>query len=670
MFETAFEDRFAVGEEFLVSTGVIQGEQNVQFAPLAGGGFIATWSDSGAVRAQLFDGDGHRIGAEFELAPDFGQAVLAALPSGGFIATYIVQNPYPASFDVQVRIFDNSGQPIGAAITANSTLDGFQTNPIITILANGNFVVAWEDAQNTGFDHIRGQMFGADGTKIGGEFAVTSSNPGDKVNPTIISLEGGGFVVSWQDLEVTDQFGNLSVGTKAQIFDANGNKVGDVLSLNGFVIGYQQSPTLAALPSGGFVAAYADGGLDSLQHDTGHGGIWVQIFDESGNRIGPEFRASTLTPYGQDIPMIEVIPGMGFLVMWKDSNATLNAGADQMRAQLFDFSGNRIGDEISVSPMLLAGQFPSDSTLLSSGALVVGWNEFAPDSSGSWHDSVHARMLFPITHGSAAAEVMNGTSGRDFFMGGDGNDILIGGASDDGLAGEGGDDTITGGTGNDNIDGGSGNDDLDGGDGDDVIEGGVGLDAIRGDLGDDLLRGGDGADTIDGGADNDRLYGGAGNDLLIAGDGNDFADGGLGSDTIDGSLGDDVLAGGRGFDAIDGGDGNDHIYSDGAEPDGYLSYNPNFPEFYHPPALDRGPEIDVISAGAGDDFVSLGFGDSADGGTNGAIGDELFLSLYASPTGVVADFRNATLIIGGGTITGIESVNFVEGSLFDDVIIF
>ena len=217
MFETAFEDRFAVGEEFLVSTGVIQGEQNVQFAPLAGGGFIATWSDSGAVRAQLFDGDGNRIGAEFELASDFGQAVLAALPSGGFIATYIVQNPYPASFDVHVRLFDNSGQPIGAAITANSTLDGFQTNPIITILANGNFVVAWEDAQNTGFDHIRGQLFGADGTKIGGEFAVTSSNPGDKIDPTIISLEGGGFVVSWQDLEVTDQFGNLSVGTKASI---------------------------------------------------------------------------------------------------------------------------------------------------------------------------------------------------------------------------------------------------------------------------------------------------------------------------------------------------------------------------------------------------------------------------------------------------------------------
>jgi Ca2+-binding RTX toxin-like protein len=669
MFETAFDNRFAVGEEFLVSTGAVQGEQNVQFATLANGGFIATWTDSGSVHAQLFDGSGNRVGNEFELIANSAQATLVSLPTGGFIVTYNVENPYPATFDVQVQIFDNFGQPVGDAITANSTTDGFQTNPIITLLAGGGFVVAWEEAQNTGFDHIRGQMFSADGTKIGGDFAVTSSNPGDKLDATIISLQGGGFVVSWQDLEVTDQFGNLSVGSKAQIFDANGNKVGGVLSVNGFAVGYQQSPTLAALPSGGFVAAYADGGVDSLQNDTGHRGIWVQVFDANGNRIGPEFRASSLAPFGQDVPMIEVVPGTGFLVMWKDSNETLDAGAGQMRAQLFDFSGNRIGEEISLHPMPVAGQFPSDSIVLSNGALVIGWNQFAPDF-GSWYNSVHARMLFPITHGSAAADTMNGTANRDFFMGGEGNDLISGGASNDGLAGEGGNDTITGGDGDDNIDGGNGDDALDGGAGNDVIDGGSGLDVIIGGLGEDQIHGGDGADTIDGGEGNDRLYGGSGNDSLKSGDGNDFANGGQGSDIIDGFSGDDVLAGGGGFDRIDGGEGNDHIYSDGAEPDGYASFNPNFPEFYHPPALDRGSAIDQISAGAGDDFVSVGYGDSADGGANGEIGDELFLSLFASPTGIVADFTNTTLRFGGGTITGFERVNFVEGSPFDDVIIF
>ena len=135
-----------------------------------------------------------------------------------------------------------------------------------------------------------------------------------------------------------------------------------------------------------------------------------------------------------------------------------------------------------------------------------------------------------------------------------------------------------------------------------------------------------------------------------------------------------IARGGTGADSITGGDGNDDIYSDvGEDFDiGYASFNPNFPQYYHIPTLDRGSEVDTINAGAGDDFVSIGYGDSAEGGTqdNWSVGDRLFISLVTSPTGITADFRNTTLTIGGGTITGFEAVNYVEGSEFNDVFIF
>src|SRR6185369_1293177 len=107
--------------------------------------------------------------------------------------------------------------------------------------------------------------------------------------------------------------------------------------------------------------------------------------------------------------------------------------------------------------------------------------------------------------------------------------------------------------------------------------------------------------------------------------------------------------------------------------DSYLSFDALNPEFYRPPNLDRGSEIDTISAGADNDFVSIGYGDSADGGTddpnNGA--DVLFLSLAISPTGITQDFSDMTsLSFGGGTITGFEGIGYLEGTEFNDVFTF
>ncbi|HEY6662840.1 MAG TPA: hypothetical protein VIZ66_07945, partial [Sphingomicrobium sp.] len=178
----------------------------------------------------------------------------------------------------------------------------------------------------------------------------------------------------------------------------------------------------------------------------------------------------------------------------------------------------------------------------------------------------------------------------------------------------------------------------------------------------DNLLGGDGNDTIDGSGGTAWLHGGAGNDSLTLGV------------SPDPFVPNNIASGGTGADTITGSDGWDEIYSDeGYVPDdSYFSFDPNFPEFYRPPVLDRGTEVDVITAGNGDDFVSIGYGDSADGGTEsgGSVGDRLFISLAGAPTGITANFADSTLHFGGGTITGFESVKYVEGSEFNDVISF
>ncbi|WP_346659195.1 MULTISPECIES: M10 family metallopeptidase C-terminal domain-containing protein [unclassified Bradyrhizobium] len=109
----------------------------------------------------------------------------------------------------------------------NSKTGGSQDNATITGLANGGFVVTWEDLSGTlGDDEatsVKAQMFAADGSKVSSEFLVNTATASDQLKPTISALPNGGFVVTWYDFSQT---GGDSSGSsiKAQIYTADGSK--------------------------------------------------------------------------------------------------------------------------------------------------------------------------------------------------------------------------------------------------------------------------------------------------------------------------------------------------------------------------------------------------------------------------------------------------------------
>ncbi|MEO6226024.1 MAG: calcium-binding protein, partial [Sphingomicrobium sp.] len=79
--------------------------------------------------------------------------------------------------------------------------------------------------------------------------------------------------------------------------------------------------------------------------------------------------------------------------------------------------------------------------------------------------------------------------------------------------------------------------------------------------------------------------------------------------------------------------------------------------------LDTGSETDTVDAGIGDDTIFAGYGDKVDGG-DGI--DTLLISFQGASGGVHFDAALATQVIGGGLITNIESVQWLQGSNFDD----
>ena len=83
-------------------------------------------------------------------------------------------------------------------------------------------------------------------------------------------------------------------------------------------------------------------------------------------------------------------------------------------------------------------------------------------------------------------------------------------------------------------------------------------------------------------------------------------------------------------------------------------------------------DVDTLIGGAGDDFLFAGYGDHIDGGSYDSFGNRLFISFQGAKSGVVADFRplqnGESITIGGGTISNIQNIGFLEGSEYDDFI--
>jgi Ca2+-binding RTX toxin-like protein len=152
-------------------------------------------------------------------------------------------------------------------------------------------------------------------------------------------------------------------------------------------------------------------------------------------------------------------------------------------------------------------------------------------------------------------------------------------------------------------------------------------------------------------------------DIYVGGADADQITGNGGNDSLSGNGGNDDISGNAGADTLDGGEGDDRLYG-GTRTGGYSL--PYYGNSYTPPTLDTGGEVDVMRGGAGDDRIFAGYGDSVDGGENGAMGDYLFVSFLGAPSGVTVDFRQTTLTIGGGTISNIENISWVQGSNFDD----
>lgn len=424
-------------------------------------------------------------------ALDQTQPVLASLPGGGFLATWLT------GAGVRIQRFDGAGVPSGAELAA--PMLGPQPNVAphhdSAALADGGFLIAAVAGEMSSYTDrygthwvvvpvIAAMRFGADGA-FAGAWAVaqgqrTADSSLEVGTPSLTALSDGNFLVTWTASFATSH-GGSGASFVARRLDSSGAPLGGSVTLP--VAPW--TTDVAALPGGGYAVAWSTGADVLVRHFHGTGApaadavavgagsygsrpqiatladgsgvvawlvqsgegfdLYARRLDATGNALGPADRINTGPVSDSAAPAVTALADGGYVVAW--TVAEQDGSSTDIHAQRFDSQGAPAGGETLVDAVNAGLQQQPVLTALEGGGFVVGWMSSGPGTDG-W--DIEARRF--------DASGVAVPSGHALQGDGNANTLRFAGSERVQLLGAGGNDVLQGGSGDDLLDGGAGTD--------------------------------------------------------------------------------------------------------------------------------------------------------------------------------------------------------------------
>ncbi len=277
-----------VGAEQQVNNQVEDYQLNASVTSLTDGGWLVCWESyaqdgSGyGVYQQRFTADGLTSGEESRVNTQTtgsqNTAAVTALADGGWLVSWMTYSEDGLQSDILQQRYSSAGLPIGAEATVNSSSGTLQESPQTTALLDGGWLVTWHAPQADGnATDIFQQRYAANGNAVAGETRVNRTVTDYQLNASTCGLADGGWLVCWESYS---QDGS-GYGVYQQRYNAQGIAQGGEVRVNSFTSGSQGTPSVTALPDGGWVVSWTSYG----QEDT-TSGIYQQRYSAAGTPAG------------------------------------------------------------------------------------------------------------------------------------------------------------------------------------------------------------------------------------------------------------------------------------------------------------------------------------------------------------------------------------------------
>jgi len=283
---------------------------------------VVSWSidddgDGNGINTRLFDADGTPLTSAFlvnsNTTGNQGESEVSINPATGeFVVVWQSDGQDGSSWGVYGQRFTADGTPVGGEFQVNTHTEGDQSNPMVAMDADGDFVVVWQSNGQDGSSWgVYGQRYASDGTPQGGEFQVNTYTSSEQREPAVAMDADGNFVVAWQS---SGQDGS-GWGIYAQHYAANGSAQGEEFRVNTYTSSHQSGPAVGMDTDGSHVIAWHSYGQDGSGY-----GVYAQRYAADGTVLGGEFQANTYTSYDQHTAAVAVGAGGDFLIAWQSQN--------------------------------------------------------------------------------------------------------------------------------------------------------------------------------------------------------------------------------------------------------------------------------------------------------------------------------------------------------------
>jgi VCBS repeat-containing protein len=380
-------------DDIVIGTGEVQGEFQVntyteshQYSPsitsLGNDGYIIVWEsrtqdgNSDGVYAQRYDMNGERIGGERQIntytSSYQDSSVITTLKYGGYVIAWESTNQDGSQDGIYLQRYNKNDEKVGAETQVNTYTNGNQRDPSIISLEDGGYVVAWQSINQDGdWDGIFTQRYNVDGIVVEGETQVNTHTSSSQTKSSITSMKDGGYIVVWQSLyQDGDGYGVFS-----QRYDKNNEKVGEETQVNSYTKYYQTEPSISSLEDGGYIITWQSANQDGSGY-----GIYAQRYDKDGEQVGSETQVNTYTSAYQIQPSITSLKDGGYVIAWESKGQD----GDQygIFAQQYDKKGNKVGNEIQINTYTNSEQKYLDVTSLEDGGYIIAWSSNGQDGSG------------------------------------------------------------------------------------------------------------------------------------------------------------------------------------------------------------------------------------------------------------------------------------------------
>jgi Ca2+-binding RTX toxin-like protein len=479
--------------ETLANTTAIGDQDQPAVAALASGGFVVMWRDQGpadaVVRFQIYNALGVPVGAEQvsgSFAGDQSGPSVVGLADGTFF--FQQGNSDGANVDISGRVLTGTG----TAVRTQSAFDGSAVagEPDVATVGPFGTVAVWTNF-SAGAGNIIMRGFNNDGTERFSAFTVNTNAAGSlaaqQSQAAVASSTGNGDIaVVWRDLGLNG--GDI----RCRVFNSSGTQKAAEFTVNAVTSDLQGEPDIVWLDDSRFLVVWVSETTANPQGDGDGTSIQGRLFRSDGVSLTDQFLINATTSGDQSSPTVVALPNGGFAVAWTDASGTgLDQDMNAIRMRVFDAGGTPAGSEVVINTTTDGSQTAPSLSVLADGRIVVTWADGSATGNNTDGSAIRFQIVDPrdgVIVGTGGDDTLYGHDGAaDEFNGGNGNDTMHG------LRGN---DTFYAGKGNDTAVGGLGDDVMFGADGNDVLNGGAGVDLMDGGLGDDLFFVDSSTDTV------------------------------------------------------------------------------------------------------------------------------------------------------------------------------